>query len=462
MDLCKMHTFYKYSLDSFVMVVTRGINSVTLRKPKEKKEESSSAGIILLGGIVFLFALYYMTNSHIKEVQSQTWSAISAAVSIFVAVMTNNMVNNLLREKTEEEKATKEKCLSLALQLFITTFVMCLTLFLQRASSLRMTAYGVIGGHILGFAAIDTFGTVARMPAFSGSPWMTLIVVVIYIVAVQILVVPVKMTVSIFGKFCSGKNRNKEELDACEDQAKDTSTDFFCMGASFLLAMTFRGVIIGKVAGMEAEAKERTSKDVTFLLLVGIVFGVLSGVVRMLQHKAADKKSTAVAILDIVGTTASMTSAWCVLDAGNWHFLGRFKDEILGHVAVALAASVLFIFAMYTMAMLIKHVGPEVKETLKGEFTAVGLLLGLAWEHVFDAALEGVEPLFPEKQSRWLLCLFTLVLVLFVFPAWVVYILPKSKDFKGTAKDGLAPLTAFCDCGGDSEEESEDEEAGLE
>merc|ERR1719399_1940273 len=39
MDLCKMHTFYKYSLDSFVMVVTRAINSVTLRKPKEKKEE---------------------------------------------------------------------------------------------------------------------------------------------------------------------------------------------------------------------------------------------------------------------------------------------------------------------------------------------------------------------------------------------------------------------------------------
>merc|ERR1712187_388280 len=38
-DLCKMHTFYKYSLDSFVMVVTRAVNSVTLRKPKEPKVE---------------------------------------------------------------------------------------------------------------------------------------------------------------------------------------------------------------------------------------------------------------------------------------------------------------------------------------------------------------------------------------------------------------------------------------
>lgn len=34
-----MHTFYKYSLDAYLMVVTRAVNSVTLRKPKEVKEE---------------------------------------------------------------------------------------------------------------------------------------------------------------------------------------------------------------------------------------------------------------------------------------------------------------------------------------------------------------------------------------------------------------------------------------
>merc|ERR1719436_2378727 len=38
-DLFKMHTFYKYSLDSFLSVVTRAVNSVTLRKPKEPKVE---------------------------------------------------------------------------------------------------------------------------------------------------------------------------------------------------------------------------------------------------------------------------------------------------------------------------------------------------------------------------------------------------------------------------------------
>jgi len=429
----------------------------------EPAKESSSSGIILLGGIVFLFALYYLVNSHITEVRTQTWSAISAAVSIFVAVMTNTMVNNLVRTKEEEgveEKATTEKCCSLALQLFLTTFVVCLTLFLQRASELRLNAYGVIGGHILGFAAIDTFGTVAGMPAFSSSPWWTLVVVVIYVVAVQILVFPVKMTVKIFGKLCSGNNTDQKELDACEDQAADTANDFFCMGASFLLAMTIRGLIKGEVAGMEGEAKGRSSKDVTFLALAGIVFALLAGVVRAVQHK----KGSYVALLDLLGTTASLTSAWCLLDAGNWHFMEKFeKDEILGHVAVALAASALFIVAMYVLAMVIKHVGADVKNTLKGEFTAVGLLLGLSWEHVFDAAIEGVEPYFPEtetpRDASLLLSLFTLVLVLIVFPAWAVYILPKGN---GKADEGLSPLTAFCDCSNDDEEESEDEEAGLE
>jgi len=38
MDLCKMHTFYRYSLDSFVSVVTRAIKGVSLVKPKEPKK----------------------------------------------------------------------------------------------------------------------------------------------------------------------------------------------------------------------------------------------------------------------------------------------------------------------------------------------------------------------------------------------------------------------------------------
>eukprot|EP00397_Hematodinium_sp_SG-2012_P000164 GEMP01000164.1.p1 GENE.GEMP01000164.1~~GEMP01000164.1.p1 ORF type:complete len:2602 (+),score=544.41 GEMP01000164.1:57-7808(+) len=45
MDLCKMHSFYKYSLDSFIMVVTRAIDSVSLRKKEPPKIQESSAAV---------------------------------------------------------------------------------------------------------------------------------------------------------------------------------------------------------------------------------------------------------------------------------------------------------------------------------------------------------------------------------------------------------------------------------
>merc|ERR1719364_27601 len=45
MDLRKIHSFYKYSLDAFLVVVTRAIESVTLRTPKEKKEEAGEEAV---------------------------------------------------------------------------------------------------------------------------------------------------------------------------------------------------------------------------------------------------------------------------------------------------------------------------------------------------------------------------------------------------------------------------------
>jgi dynein heavy chain len=46
MDLRKIHSFYKYSLDAFLVVVTRAIESVTLRTPKAPKEEKVEEEVV--------------------------------------------------------------------------------------------------------------------------------------------------------------------------------------------------------------------------------------------------------------------------------------------------------------------------------------------------------------------------------------------------------------------------------
>ena len=42
-DLRKVHSFYKYSLDAFLVVITRSVESVTLRVPKPPKEEKPTS-----------------------------------------------------------------------------------------------------------------------------------------------------------------------------------------------------------------------------------------------------------------------------------------------------------------------------------------------------------------------------------------------------------------------------------
>jgi len=242
------------------------------------------------------------------------------------------------------------------------------------------------------------------------------------------------------------------------------------MGASFLWAMFFRGVISGKVVEEEVEGKHHTYKEVGLLVLAGIVFMILGGVMRSMIHKLTEEKQKGVAgkLLEVIGTTSSLACAWCFLNSSQWSVLIRFpSDKVIGAIVVALEASVGFIIAVFLLAAVIGHVSGDCKSTLKGEFTAVGLWLGLAWEHVFDAALEGIEPGFPKPHRSLELGLFTLALVLFVFPAWVVYIVPNhDSDCKGIEHKGvkLNPLVAFCDCltNDDSEDEGDSEDEPVE
>jgi len=446
------------------------VKAAVAHAPAEAHEEGvNQAAVILLGMIVFIVLLYYMVNSHIHGVKKQTWAALSTAVSIFVAVMANNTINHLFRAEGEHH-ATMDKVWKDAGQLCVTTFLVAVLLFLQRASKLRIFAYGTIGGHILGFGAIDTFATVAGLPGFfHESPWHTLVVFVIYIFAIHVLVLPLRFTFHLLEKFCSGGNQSIEALEASKEQAADTSTDFFCMGGAYLLSMTIRGLIKGRVVEEEAESIHHTGNQVTWLVVVGFVFALLAGVIRVLQHHAQKdkfkKKTTSIKLLDTLGTLASLTCAWCLLDSGNWYWLHHFpEDKMVGHMAVALEATVFFIICVYGFSLAAKHVGPDVKQTLKGEFLSVGLMLGLAWEHVFDAALEGVVPFIQKLEEKKptpggtsiAMALLTFGLVLTVFPAWVVYIVPKAEPELFTPY--MTPLAAFCDCERAEEDESEEEE----
>jgi len=94
---------------------------------------------------------------------------------------------------------------------------------------------------------------------------------------------------------------------------------------------------------------------------------------------------------------------------------------------------------------------------------AVSLVIGLAWEHLFQEAINSVVQMGATQQAaKWLKVLFSFVLVLVVLPAWMVYIVPKHNDELieeyGDSIENLSICHVFGNCCDVDEEEGGEDE----
>jgi len=225
------------------------------------------------------------------------------------------------------------------------------------------------------------------------------------------------------------------------------------------------------MAGFRSNGRDHRLGETPWLTLYGIAFLCLSGIFRALHYqkvKAKRDDPTLLAMLDVICTTVSLTAAWCLLDATNWYWLHRFAEALfVGKVMVALTWSLLFIVAVNAVSALLSNVHSSVilKRVIRGEFTAVGLAVGLSWEHLFDRALEDAGEFVEGEHAHELWVVFlTFVLVLIVFPAWAVYMLPQHDPElrQEYGKQVLSPHQAYCDCSGDvDDEEAREEDESL-
>jgi len=413
----------------------------------------SIASVILLGSIAFVMTIFYLVNSHVKGVADQTWSMISSSVSIFAAVMMYNLVHGLsmmaFKQKDVEEGVVPgvgHVAVAVA-QLILWYFAISILLFIFSSSPLRLKAYGTLGGHILGFAAIHCFGYVALTEYFNYNPWMTFVVLIIYFVTIPILVLPTRL----FGHLAAMmKCSSPQDIDRLHEHATDTGTDFFAMGAAFIISLAIRGVIKGKVMSIEPEGGAHTTWEVVGLHLIAIAFLVLGGLFTVAQHWVTPENAGKLCdeCMDILVTTLSLTSAFCFLDAASWLWLQYLADKTLGELVIAMLMSLNFVIFVFLLHFIVKYAsGARSKRILRGMFTAVALTVGLSWEHVFDAALEGASK-YAGEGHEYFESFLTLVLVVVVLPAWVVYILPKHDDElkKLYSYKRLNCCAVCCDC----------------
>jgi hypothetical protein len=428
------------------------VTEVIAEKLAEQTKEWNEAMVgemsaLLFGTVAFAMLIFYLVNSRSKLVRNTTWSVLNLSVSIFLAVLCYNIVNKSL-ELIFKEKEGQEDAGVVTVkmtQLVGWWFFIVIGLFVVKDSVLKTKAQGTVGGHILGFAAIYAFGNLAKSDWFDESPWRVLLVLLIYLVVFTALFFSSHIIKIIFEKLSS---TDEEGLDNWHDQCKDTGIDFFSMGTAFLIVFFIRWKISGgEIVTIDGELGFDT-KSAWILIALGYFFTIIAGVIHVAHAKLPH------GAMDYVSTTISLTAAFSLIFGHMWKLGDTASSELAGMLNVAVTLSI-NAAAFIALIACVGNLG-NFSKVLRAGHTAVALTVGLAWEKVFDAAMDGFADKISAKgetetKGRMMVILMTLTVVLVVAPAWMLYIMPKDPDsdnvrakYSKALADGPFPISAFC------------------
>lgn len=387
--------------------------------------KDTTTSITLLGSMAFIMAIFYLVRSSSVIMAETAWSMVSTMVSIFASVLLHGGVHKLVimltigegegEEGEEEEYGTRipgvgDVFIS-AVQMFIWWIIVLTVLFTTRTSLLHLKAYGLIGGHILGFAAIDTFGQIASMATFRESHTMTLAVIGMYILVLPLMCyLPQKLMKNMMDYMVF-----KKVKEQWHEQSTDTAIDFFCMGASYLLSMWMRFFLAGNPPSMAGPTESGDLFHIEVMICVGMTCIILSGVLAWIHHWHGMDQ-----YMDIASTLIAMTASWTLLFAADWTVFDLLGVGMEARSCIALVFSflaVLFVLASYAAI----HYFDFNRRALRGMLTAVSLGVGLSWEKVFDESIEDLEGLGAGAGN---IIVSQLILVIVVFPAWMLFMLP--------------------------------------
>lgn len=436
-----------------------GASGIQTASPKvdSKSLRSGDASFMLLGGISFVMGIFYMVNSRHASVVDNTWSMLNTGVSIFCAVLTyglaNDLVNGLFAVPEGGDGAAPgvASLVSAGVQLIAWWYFVVFLLFFVKDSVLRLKAYGTLGGHILGFAALNVYGKLALTEAFRGSPVMTLLDAVIALVTMGLLFMSSRL---VRGCLQAADCVGGEDDARWHDQSLDTGNDFFALCIGFLLSMCLRFGITGELPSIDGELGGASAAEVSALALAGAGLFLLGGALALALHRAqaaSGEEGVQSRVLAFALAASEDGAAFSWLFAAMWQ-IGGAVEELMAHTAIALTCS-----AFAAVFVLLLSIVPS--GFLRGSFAAVGLMVGFSWEKAFDCAADGVGDLelFGGADRKLLKALFSLGLLIIVFPAWMVYILPKSDS---ELKEEARPSGVSAICWDESNSEADDDGTG--
>eukprot|EP00930_Biecheleria_cincta_P087869 TRINITY_DN7710_c0_g1_i2.p1 TRINITY_DN7710_c0_g1~~TRINITY_DN7710_c0_g1_i2.p1 ORF type:complete len:695 (+),score=117.59 TRINITY_DN7710_c0_g1_i2:61-2145(+) len=325
----------------------------------------------------------------------------------------------------------------------------------------QVKAWSTLWAHMVGFAAIRAGGELQHFGLFAASPRGSILCVIVTEVLILILF---RVTLNLRRCTAANLDDTKDERDSLFLEAvRDSENDIASLSTSFLMVQALRFWIAGSLPSVEGEGTghKHTYGQIGMIFGAALVFAVglvlLVGLLARLhtseheshprQAKAEDHMKDHDAQPRLIRYTflsqniCSMAFAWCILWGLDWLVcdidwfrLHKETPEFMeGKILLALICSSFALGVIFVLDKVQDNVArltgnaisyKDVQHFIQEIVDAIGMVVGFAWEHSFNASVAALASETTNPVTMKLI--FTCAVAVAIVPAWRRYILAKT------------------------------------
>jgi len=397
-----------------------------------KKDVAVAEGMMLMGTVAFVMSMFYLVNFPDRDIQQETWSAMSSTVSIFCAVLLFTCIKDVMvygmgESSGHHHAPPDQRSLMISFgRLAVMAAALNALMASLRTGGMLLKAVGLIGSHIISFACIDAFGNLQQLEPFRSS--------------LQLCCVAVLIALVVMISIASGASALRARLDSSDweefrEECAEGEIEAFSLTAGFLVSHLVRFSIVGQLAPLHGAPKGKTQSEVNTLLLWSVVFATLVVALGFLHSHLARRNADPMVkgATNLALEVSSMSMAWCFLAWGQWEFWSSTDgagvgegDKMTARMVMALLSSLLVFACIFAVDKAADFNMPEFRPLAD----AFVLVMALSWEAAFDRAVQGIGEEFEGNQKLWMETGLSIALCAVVLPAWMLYVLPRAEEAK--------------------------------
>lgn len=425
-------------------IVVNHIKAKAYSNPKEVLM-GQTASFMMLGFSIFAALVLYTVNFPDPQVENYANKLVSTSISIYAAVLVEKIfhafltpciVGPLAKGFGYENTDLGYDVLQLVFSGFAFIGWFCaLSILCYRYRESKQSLYAVQSfvSHIVAFMAIFSFGYFQKRTCSRCSSYDNGVMCYLWFPFITFLFV---WLLGFIGKFIRTKvdpsiaNANSADQHvgaghSWSSVAKDAEGDGRAIAVSFLCRQCALFMITGRIPGIRGDTEPHSEGEwhALWVFLTLISLALLFATYVKEKHSWEGEQGALGEGMHFSQTLLAMVFGWIVLTVVHWIAQLYMKYAACWNLMTAFAVSPIVFAAIVLVDRLSDH-GLVGRATELVMLNSLGIVLGFAWEQAFGSGIDTVTVTF--KMGFAFECAICVVMIVFVLPAWRLYIVPKA------------------------------------